>query len=78
MDLETRKLDVIAFLINLKDEKIFNRIEDFIIKSKSGKNIPYESLTKKELLKRAKKSNEDYFSGKLIEQEKLEIESNKW
>jgi hypothetical protein len=78
MDLQTRKLDIIEYLIKLKDEKIFNIIEDLIIRSKSGKDIPYRPLTKQEVIERAKKSNEDYLSGKFIEQEKLEVESNKW
>lgn len=78
MDLQARKLDIIEYLIKLKDEKIFNIIKDLIIRSKSGKDIPYRPLTKQELVERAKKSNEDYLSGKFIEQEKLEVESNKW
>lgn len=78
MDLQARKLDIIEYLIRLKDEKIFNIIEDLILRSKSGMDIPFRPLTKEELIERAKKSNEDYSSGKFIQQKKLEVESNKW
>ena len=78
MDLQTRKLDIIEYLIRLKDEKIFYLIEDLIIRSKSGQDIPYRPLTKQELIERAKKSNEDYLSGKFTDQKKLEIESKNW
>jgi len=78
MDLQTGKLNIIAYLIGLKDEKIFRTIEDMIIKSKSDKEPPFKSFTENELIERAKKSNKDYFSGNFTDQEKLETESKKW
>ena len=35
-------------------------------------------FSKEELIQRAKKSNEDYASGKFISQEDLEIQSENW
>ncbi len=78
MDLQTRKLNVIEYLIRLKDENIFGVIEDMINKSRTGEERMYKPFTQQELLKRAKKSNEDYIAGNYIDQEKLEIESENW
>lgn len=33
MDLQTRKLNIIKYLIGLQDEKVFNKIETTIIES---------------------------------------------
>jgi hypothetical protein len=60
MDLQTRKLNIIEYLIGLKDENIFKVIEDVINQSKTGKELSYSPFTQKELIERAKKSNEDY------------------
>ena len=78
MDLQTRKLNIISYLIGLKDEEIFTKIEDLIRKSKPGKKRHYKPFTEKELIERAKKSDQDYLSGKYTDQEKLETESKKW
>ena len=78
MDLQTRKLNVIEYLIGLTDEKIFRVIEDVVNKSKSGDRNTYRPFTKQELLERAKKSNDDYFAGNFKDQEQLEIESKNW
>ena len=78
MDLQTRKLNIIEYLIGLKDEKMFRIIEDLIKKSKSDKELPYRPFTEQELIERAKKSNKDYLAGNFTDQEELEIESKKW
>lgn len=73
MDLQTRKLNLIQYLIDLKDEKLFSKIESFITKDQDLK-----PFTKDELMQRAEKSNQDYLAGKFISQEKLEIQSENW
>lgn len=76
MNLQTRKLNTIRYLINLQDEKIFKEIEASINAIKSQKEA--SSLTKKQLVDRAKRSNEDYLAGKFKSQEQLELESENW
>ena len=78
MDLQTRKLNLIEYLIGLQDEKIFQRIEDSINKTLQTTNQPLRQFTQQELTDRALKSNEDYQLGKFQDQEKLEKESSNW
>ncbi len=78
MDIQTRKLNIIEYLIGLKDEKIFNNIEDLINKLRSDQEQPHRPFTQQELIERAKKSYKDYLAGNNTHQEELEIESNKW
>ncbi|OFX25578.1 MAG: hypothetical protein A2033_06380 [Bacteroidetes bacterium GWA2_31_9] len=78
MDLQTRKLNAIEYLINLNDESLFKIVEATIDSTKSQKNIKAKSLTKKQLVYRAKLSNQDYLSGKYKTQEQLELESKNW
>ena len=78
MDLQTRKLNAIGYLINLQDEKIFTKIESTIESIKSQKDIEVKPFTKKQLIDRAKRSNQDYLSGRFKTQEQLELESENW
>lgn len=78
MNLETRKLNAIEYLIGLQDEKLFNRIEAAIIQSKKEKEIELKPLSHRQLIERAKKSNKDYLAGKVKTQEELEVESENW
>ena len=76
MDLQSRKVNIIQYLIELKDEKLFNKIET-IIKDKIG-NEKLKPFTQEELLSRIKHSNDDYLTGNFKTQEQLEIESENW
>ena len=78
MDLQTRKLNAIKYLINLKDEKKFIEIEATIDLVKSHKINNINPFTEKQLVERAKRSDQDYLSGKFKSQEQLEIESENW
>ncbi len=78
MDLQTRKLNAIGYLINLQDEKIFSKIESTIIDSQKHDKRSLKSLTKKQLLDRAKQSDNDYRAGRVKTQKQLEIESENW
>jgi len=78
MDLQTRKLNLIEHLIRLKDENIFRKMEELINKSLNPNDEPIKRFTKKELIERAKKSNMDYHSGKIMTQEQLEADSKNW
>lgn len=78
MDIQTRKLNIIEYLIGLNDENIFKVIEDIINRSKEGKDIRYKSFTQEELIKRAEESNTDYLAGNYTDQDQLEITSANW
>ncbi len=80
MDLQTRKLNAIEYLAGLHDEKIFSIIESAITEVRK---IQFEKrntkpFTQKQLLERAKRSSQDYLSGKIKSQEQLENESENW
>lgn len=78
MDIQTRKLNLIEYLIGLKDEDLFQAIEEIVNKSRVEKKQSIRSFTQKELIERAKRSKEDYIAGNLADQENLEIESKSW
>jgi hypothetical protein len=78
MDLQTRKEHLIEYLLGLQDETVFQRIEDSINKTRYATTKSPRQLSSQELIDRAKKSNEDYLSGKFIDQERLEEESSNW
>lgn len=78
MDLQTRKLNAIEYLINLQDEKVFTKIEATIDSVKTQKYIRLKPFTKKQLIDRAKRSNQDYLAGRFKSQEQLELESENW
>jgi len=78
MDLQTRKLNAIEYLIHLQDEDVFKKIEETIFKNKNVREKAFKPFTEKQLIERARKSNKDYLAGKYKTQEQLEIESQKW
>jgi hypothetical protein len=78
MDLPTRKLNVIEYIAGLEDESIFNKIELTILENKVRNDRKLKPFTQKQLLSRAKRSNEDYKSERYKSQEVLEKESESW
>lgn len=78
MDLQTRKLNAIGYLINLQDEKVFTKIEATIDSIRNQKDAGLRPFTKKQLIDRANQSNQDYLSGRFKSQEQLELESENW
>jgi hypothetical protein len=78
MDLQTRKLNAIEYLIHLQDENVFKKIEEIILMTKDVREKAFKPFTEKQLIERARKSNKDYLEGKYKTQEQLEIESQKW
>ena len=78
MDLKTRKLNAIEYLIHLQDEDVFKKIEETIFKSKGVREKTFKPFTEEQLIERARKSSKDYLAGKFKTQEQLEIESQKW
>ncbi|MBK6338749.1 MAG: hypothetical protein IPN93_15990 [Bacteroidetes bacterium] len=79
MNIQARKLNAIKYLIGLKDEKIFEKIELTILESMKSKDLKKKKpYTQKQLIERAGRSNQDYHNGKFETQEELEIESQSW
>ena len=78
MDLQTRKLNLIEYLIGLTDENIFGIFEKIVNESKAGETKANKPFTQQELIERAKKSNDDYLAGNFKDQEQLEKESKNW
>lgn len=78
MDLQTRKLNAIEYLIALKDEATFNKIEATIFENTLLTNKKVTPFTMQQLIERAKLSEEDYFAGRIKTQEQLEAESVNW
>lgn len=80
MDLQTRKLKAIEYLIGLRDEKIFSKIESTIDEVQKQqiihRNVKPFSAT--QLVDRANKSTKEYLSGNFKTQEQLENESENW
>lgn len=75
MNLQVRKLNAIEYIIGLKDEKVFSKIELAILESQHGELKPF---TQKQILDRAKRANKDYLTGNFKTQEQLETESENW
>ncbi len=75
MDLQTRKLNLIAYLSQIQDESCINKIEKILYEKKE---INFKPFTQEELIERIKKSERDFAEGKFKTQEELEISSANW
>ena len=77
MDLQTRKLNIIKYLLQLQDDSMVKEIESLIYESNiHDKN--FQQFTENDLLSRSIKSNAQYESGEFIDQDELEKESKNW
>jgi len=78
-DLQTRKLNLITYIAELKDEKVFEKIEHYILRKNPKKNdSDFPSFSIEELIKRIETSEQDYENGRVKSQEDLEKESENW
>ena len=80
MDLQTRKLKAIEYLIGLRDEKVFKKIEATIVEIQKQQTVPriVKPFIVEQLVDRANRSTQDYLSNKCKFQEQLEKESENW
>lgn len=79
MSLRTRKLNLITYISELKDEKFFKEVEDYILKKQpQNPNPDFKPFTVDELIERVKKSEQDYKKGEFMTQEELEKVSENW
>lgn len=79
MDIQTRKLNIITYISQLKDENIVEMIEKYILE-KFTKNFKEElqPFTVEEFIKRVEQSEQDIKNGHNISQEELEKLSEDW
>lgn len=79
MSLHTRKLHLIAYISELKDENFFKEVEDYILRKQSKSSNPdFKPFTVNELIERVGKSEQDYIEGKFMAQKELEEISKNW
>ena len=78
MDLQTRKLNLITYLAQIKDEIFFNKLENFILKKELEHNPEIKPFTVEELINRIELSELDFKNGKFKTQEELEKISANW
>ena len=77
MDLQTRKINLISYLIELKDEKSIGEIEKLILK-KREKEPDFKTFTDEELVQRIERSEKDFKGGKFKTQDEIEQLSANW
>jgi len=78
MDLQTRKLNLITYLAQIKDEIFFDKLENYILKREVKHNPELIPFTVEELINRIEKSELDFKNGKVKSQEDLEKISVNW
>lgn len=80
MDIQTRKLKAIEYLIGLHDDEVLKKIESMIVEVQKQKAIRknVKPMTQEQLIERSKRSTSEYLSGKYKTQGQLEKESENW
>lgn len=79
MDIQTRKLNIIAYLAQLQDESLIQKIEKYIVNnSEKIKSADKKPMTIQELLDRIEKSEMDFKEGRVYSQDELENLSATW
>ena len=76
MNIQSRKLNIINYIINLEDDKEIIRIEADILKRIRKKD--YRPFSHKELLARMKVSMQDYKEGNFLTHDEIEDDSENW
>ena len=78
MDLQTRKLNLITYLAQIKDETFFDKLENYILKREVKCNPDLNPFTVDDLINRIEKSELDFENGNFKSQEDLEKLSANW
>ncbi len=78
MDLQNRKLNLITYLAQVKDEIFFHKLEKYILKNEAEYNSEFKPFTIEELVNRIENSELDFKSGQVKSQEDLEKTSANW
>ena len=64
MDLQTRKLNLITYLAQIKDELFFDKLENYILNREIENNPDLKPFTIEELVSRIEESELDFKNGK--------------
>jgi len=79
MNLQSRKLSLIGYLVDIQDEKVIGDIESVLLESqKLSSQQNFKRFTGEELVIRAEEANKDYLAGRIATQEELESDSKNW
>lgn len=78
MDLQTRKLNLITYLAQIKDEIFFDKLESYILKRAIERNPDLKPLTIEALINRIEQSELDFENGDFRSLEDLENVSANW
>ena len=79
MDLQSRKLNLIGYLIDIQDENVISDIESTIVESRKKSNPQnLRIFSPEELVSRAEEANKDYIAGRIKTQEELESDAQGW
>ena len=76
MDIQAKKLSLIEWLIQLKDEAVINKIDTF--RERVSSYDPTKRISIEELYSELEKSEKDLKEGRITSLEDLEKESENW
>ena len=77
MDIASKKLSLIQWLLSLNDQEVINEL-DAIRKKLSTRGNSVKQFSTEELFAKLERSAKDYENGKYLTVEKLEEEIKKW
>lgn len=78
MSLQSRKMNLIEYLLGVQDEKVFDKIESTIQKSIKDAKPSDIVFTKQDLMTRAEFTSKQIKKGHVITQKELEKQSKNW
>lgn len=79
MDIQTKKLNLITYLVQLQDENFLDKIEKFILRKKNDtKSEEFKPFTVDELINRIEKSEKNIVNNETKTQDELEKLSTNW
>ena len=78
MDIQSRKLSLIEYLIQIQDETLLDRIEDLMNNVAKNNPASFKPFSKEDLIDRANEANADYKNGRITTQDQLKKDSENW
>ncbi len=80
MDIQTRKLNIISYIAQLKDESFINKIEKYILNNIQAENITGDIIpfSVEEFVERIEQSERDFENGNYKTQSELEEIIKSW
>lgn len=79
MDIQTRKLNIISYIAQMKNEKFIKEIEEYILNSTESEDIhEVMPFSVQEFIARIEQSEEDFKNGRYKTQSELEDLVKDW